>query len=78
MNADGAVQKAEENVDVDGQARDMIYVRVRDDDIAHGVALGIGQSNSDASGIDGHAVVDEIAGQALLGGGAPSAIKGAG
>ena len=53
-------------VDEDGQRRHVVHVRVRDDDIADGFVLRIGEAEGDASGIDGDAVVDDKTGEPLL------------
>jgi hypothetical protein len=39
---------------------------MRDDDVAHGVALFVRTSDGNASGVNRHAVVNQVTGQPLL------------
>ena len=66
MDAHGFGEKREMIVDEDGQRRHVIHVRVRDDDIADGFVLRVGEAEGDASGIHGDAVVNQKTGQPLL------------
>src|ERR1043165_6886464 len=65
VNPDGLGQFTKKIVNENGQARDVIHVGVRDDNVANGLTLSFSQGEADAAGIDGHAIVDEKAGQAL-------------
>ena len=65
MNANRLSQLAEEIVNKDWQACDMVHVRMSDNDVAHGLPLCFRQRKADAAGVDRHAIVDKEAGQAL-------------
>jgi hypothetical protein len=56
----------------------VIHVRVRDDDVADGFVLRVGEAEGDASGIHGDAVVNEKTGEPLLLAGATMLVEGAG
>ena len=56
----------------------MVHVRMRDDDVANILPLRVGQRYGDAARINSHAVVDQIAGETLVGSRLAVAIKAAG
>ena len=70
MDANRLAQLAEQIVNKYRQTRNMIHVRVSDDDVAHAALLRIAKRNTDAAAIDGHAIVDNEAGKTLRGTGA--------
>ena len=78
MNAYGLFQFAEQIVDKDWQARDMVHVRMRHDHVADRAALIFSEGETDAAGIDADAVIDQKAGQTLRQAGAPVGIERAG
>jgi hypothetical protein len=78
VDADGFGEKREMIVYEDGERRHVIHVRVRDDDVANGFVLRVGEAEGDASGIHGDAVVYEKTGEPLLLAGAPVGAEGAG
>jgi hypothetical protein len=75
MHADGFFERAEHVVYEDGHARDVIHVRMRDDDVADCIALPVSQGERDASGVNGDSVIYQKTGQALLGCGPACAVK---
>ena len=56
----------------------MVHVEMSNDDISHGLTLCVAQSDRNAAGIYGHAIVDQIASETLVQGRLTIAIKGAG
>ena len=68
MNSDRLAKLAEEIVHEYREARNVVHVRVSDDDVPNRPLLRFAESDSDATGINGHAVVDDKASQALSGG----------
>ena len=66
MNANWFFEHAEKVVDEDRQTRNMIHVRVRDNDVTYDAALRIREGDGDTSGVNGHTVIDEETCQPLL------------
>src|SRR5213076_2471376 len=66
MYANGAVKETEKVVNENWQAGDVIHMRMRNDDIAHMVALPIGERDGEAASINRHAVVNQVTSQPLL------------
>ena len=65
VNANRLSQLAKKIINEDRQARDVVHVRMRDDNVANGLSLTLGQRETDAARIDTDAVVDQEARQAL-------------
>ena len=65
MDANWLAQLTEQIINKYRQTRDMIHVRVSDDDVAHAALLRIAKRNTNAAGIDGDAIVDDEAGKTL-------------
>jgi hypothetical protein len=78
MNANRLFQLTEKVVNKDRQARNMIHVRVRDDNVADLTPLGFVQRNADAPGINRYAIIDQETGQALRRISVPAGIERAG
>ena len=75
MNTNGLAKFAKQVINKYRQAGDVIHVRMGDDYIADRTPLGFTQGDADAAGIDGHAIVDHKAGQALRRVGAAAGIE---
>jgi hypothetical protein len=58
MYSNRAFKKTKQVVYENGQARYVIHVRMRDDDVAHGAVLLIRERHGDASGVNGYHVVN--------------------
>jgi hypothetical protein len=65
MNPNRFSQFAEKIIDKNREARDVIHVRVRHDNVAYGLALSLGQRESYAARIHRHPIVNQKAGQPL-------------
>ena len=65
MDANWLAQLTEQIINKYRQTRNMIHVRVSDDDVAHAALLRIAKGNTNAAGIDGDAIVDDEAGKTL-------------
>src|SRR5437762_11970910 len=65
VDADGLSQLAKKIIHKDGQAGDVVHVRVRDDYVTYLSPLRLACGQSEAAGVDGHTVIDQKAGQAL-------------
>ena len=71
VDADGLFEEGKEVIHEDGERRDVIHVRVRDDDITHRRALIFREADGDAPGVYADAAVHHEAAQTLLRRGAP-------
>ena len=67
MYADRFLEFAEQIINKDGQAGDMIHVGVGHDYIANSALLRFTQRNADTPGVNRHPIVDDKARQALRG-----------
>jgi hypothetical protein len=65
MDANWFAQFTEQIINKYRQTRNMIHVRVSDNDVAHAALLRIAKRNANAARIDGDAVVDDKAGKTL-------------
>lgn len=75
VNPDWLGQFTKKIINENWQARDVIHVGVRDDNVANGLTLSLSQGEADTAGIDSHAIVDEKAGQALRRRGSAGGVK---
>jgi hypothetical protein len=78
MDSNRLFQAGKQIVDKDREAGDMVHVKMSDDDVPHVLTLCVAQSDRNAAGIYGHAIVDQIASETLVQGRLTIAIKGAG
>ena len=61
VDVNGLREFAKQIVDINRQAGNVVHVRVRDNNIAHGLPLRFGKSDADAAGVNGDAVIDDKA-----------------
>src|SRR5947209_1109015 len=61
VDADGFFEEGEEVVNEYGERGEVVYVRVRDDYVAHALALGGVETDGDAPGVERHAPVNDEA-----------------
>jgi hypothetical protein len=78
MDSNRLFQAGKQIVNKDREAGDMIHVKMSNDDVSHGLTLCVTQSDRNAAGVDGHAIVNQIASETLVQGRLTIAIKGAG
>ena len=65
MNTNGLAKFAKQVINEYRQTGDVIHVRMGHDHITDRTPLGFIQGDANAAGVDGHAIVDHKAGQAL-------------
>ena len=78
MDAHRLFQTGEKVVNKDREAGDVVHVWMGHDDVAHLLTLRVAQGDGHAARIDGHAVVNQVASEALITGSLAVAIKAAG
>ena len=76
MNTNGLAKFAKQVINKYRQAGDVVHVRMSDDNVTNRPPLGFVQGDANAARIDGYAIVDHKAGQALRGIRAALRIKG--
>src|SRR5207237_515723 len=65
VDADGFFEEGEEVVNEDGERGEVVYVRVRDDYVAHALALGVGRDVRVYAACDARALEGEFARRAV-------------
>src|SRR5437762_3268866 len=77
MNSHRLFEAAKKVVDKNGKTGDVVHVWMSNNDIAYLLTLRISESNGHAAGIEGYAVINQVARETLIGGRLALAIEGA-